>query len=66
MASTGGLATTRRAKRFLNDPPLVGGFFSSKLGRSLRKRLYQVQAAEVERIATAFHGAGVTWFLAGG
>jgi 2'-5' RNA ligase len=66
MRSSAGLAITRRIKPLLNDLPLLGGFFSSRLGRNLRKRLYQVQAAEVRRVATALDGADVTWFLGGG
>jgi hypothetical protein len=66
IGGTGGLAITRRMKRVLNDLPLIGGFFSSRLGRSVRGRLYQIREEEVERIATSLHGADVTWFLAGG
>ncbi len=57
---------TRALKRLLSDRPLVGTFLASTPGRSLRKRLYHVPAAEVARIGSALDRAGVVWFLAGG
>lgn len=57
---------TRALKRLLSDRPLVGMFFSSTLGRSLRKRLYHIPVAEVARIGSALDRAGLEWFLAGG
>lgn len=60
------LVATRRLKRLLSDRPVVGAFFSSPIGSRLRKRLYQITPAEVERVGSALDRAGVHWFLAGG
>jgi lincosamide nucleotidyltransferase A/C/D/E len=66
MGTGGGLAITRRAKRLFKDLPVVGMFFSSEIGRRLRKRLYQIPAHEVERIGKALDRGGIVWFVAGG